>query len=603
MKRSLSIPILVAGLLAFSSCMSQSVLESWGTNSMSVGSSAGSSSAGSTYSSVYKVIYNGNMNTGGSVPVDSGLYYYGDYVSVRANTGNLVKTGYLFGGWNTQSNGSGNTYNYYSDSSYQFTMGSSNVTLYALWLAVYPVTYFTNGSTGGIAPADTNSYTNGQNFTVLSNTGNLVKTGYLLSGWNTQPNGGGKTYTNWQQVAMGNTNVNLYPLWTVFFPTITVSNGPNGSVNPSGTVTNTYGSGTNLTITANSGHVIVNVTVDGVSKGAISTVTFNNIVSNHIIVAYFSPAALGFLGGGVNGWQTGSVTSGNSLSFNNPNGVFVDSSGNIYVADSMNNRISKWTSNGTAPEWLGNEVTGWQGGNSTTAAATAGSDKNSFSYPTGVFVDGSGNIYVADCTNNRISKWSNNGKAIGWIGGGENTWQNVSTCPAGADYQSFYCPSSVFVDNSGNIYVADSMNNRISKWNNSGTAIGWIGNSSNGWQNNASTIYKGVDYQSFFDPTGVYVDALGNIYIADSGNNRICKWDSNGTAIGWIGGGTSGWQTGPAPASPGYDFQSFYMTWTAYDYNFDPVGWYTGVSGIFVDASSNIYIADNGNNRISKWRY
>ncbi|HNY49331.1 MAG TPA: InlB B-repeat-containing protein [Smithella sp.] len=80
--------------------------------------------------STYTVTYNGNGSTGGSVPVDSTNYSSGQTVTVLGNTGTLAKTGYLFTGWNTQSNGSGTTYT----QGQTFVMGSSNVTLYALWI-------------------------------------------------------------------------------------------------------------------------------------------------------------------------------------------------------------------------------------------------------------------------------------------------------------------------------------------------------------------------------------------------------------------------------------------------------------------------------------
>jgi len=82
-------------------------------------------------STVTYVTYNGNGNTGGSVPVDSTNYQQGQTVTVVGNTGNLVNTGDTFAGWNTQANGSGTTYT----QGQTFTMGTSNVTLYAMWTA------------------------------------------------------------------------------------------------------------------------------------------------------------------------------------------------------------------------------------------------------------------------------------------------------------------------------------------------------------------------------------------------------------------------------------------------------------------------------------
>ena len=95
----------------------------------------------------YTVTYNGNTNTGGSVPTDGNSYNNGDTVTVLGNTGNLVKTGYAFTGWNTVSGGSGTSYN----GGDTFSMGSSNVILYAQWIGI-PVADFSSNVTSGEVP-------------------------------------------------------------------------------------------------------------------------------------------------------------------------------------------------------------------------------------------------------------------------------------------------------------------------------------------------------------------------------------------------------------------------------------------------------------------
>ncbi len=84
----------------------------------------------------YSVTYNGNGNTGGSAPVDSGDYENAQTVTVLGNTGALVKDGFVFGGWNTQANGSGTAYT----GGQTFAMGTADVTLYAVWAAEAPTT-------------------------------------------------------------------------------------------------------------------------------------------------------------------------------------------------------------------------------------------------------------------------------------------------------------------------------------------------------------------------------------------------------------------------------------------------------------------------------
>jgi len=163
-----------------------------------------------TVGTSYTVTYNGNGNTGGSVPIDSTNYQQGQTVTVLGNTGNLVKTNSFFAGWNTQATGSGTPYT----QAQIFTMGAANVTLYAKWTAnstsTYTVTYNGNGNTGGSVPIDSNYYTNGQTVTVLGNTGSLARVGGSFAGWST---GTGTTYTQGQTFQMGSANVTLYAVW------------------------------------------------------------------------------------------------------------------------------------------------------------------------------------------------------------------------------------------------------------------------------------------------------------------------------------------------------------------------------------------------------
>lgn len=166
----------------------------------------------STLATTYSVSYDGNGSDGGSVPVDAGAYEEMASVTILDNTGKLVKTGYNFGGWNTAVDGKGTSYAAGSS----LTMGSANVTLYALWTAVptYLVSYDGNGATGGTAPKDSGSYAAGAKVTVLGNAGKLVKAGYNFSGWNAAKDGKGKSYAAGASLTMGSANVTLYAQWS-----------------------------------------------------------------------------------------------------------------------------------------------------------------------------------------------------------------------------------------------------------------------------------------------------------------------------------------------------------------------------------------------------
>jgi len=182
-------------------------------------------------SPAFSVTYNGNGATSGAVPVDATNYQPGQAVTVRGNTGNLVRSGYSFTGWNTLAGGLGTTYT----PAQTFTMGSANISLYAMWAAnpTHSVIYNGNGATSGAAPLDATNYQLGQTVTVLGNTGNLYNGGYAFSGWNTQADGLGTTYMPAQNFTMGAANITLYAMWTAI-PTFTVTYDGNGAT--SGTV-------------------------------------------------------------------------------------------------------------------------------------------------------------------------------------------------------------------------------------------------------------------------------------------------------------------------------------------------------------------------------
>ena len=200
----------------------------------------------------YTVTYNGNTNTGGSVPVDGSTYNITDTVTVLGNTGSLVKTGYTFAGWNTAANGSGTAYN----GGDTFAMGSANVTLFAQWSLVnYTVTYNGNTNTGGSVPVDGSTYNITDTVTVLGNTGSLVKTGYTFAGWNTAANGSGTSYNGGDTFAMGSANVTLYAQWSLVNYTVTY----NGNTNTGGSVPvdgSTYNITDTVTVLGNTGSLV-----------------------------------------------------------------------------------------------------------------------------------------------------------------------------------------------------------------------------------------------------------------------------------------------------------------------------------------------------------
>ena len=202
----------------------------------------------------YGVTYDGNASTGGTVPVDASNYEAGQTVSVAGNSGNLSKTGYSFTGWNSVADGSGTGY----AAGGSFAMGTADLILYAQWSAnpTYTVSYDGNLSDGGSAPSDSNNYEETQVVTVLGNTGNLSRTGYNFSGWNTAADGSGTGYTQGNSFQMGTANLTLYAQWTAK-PTYTVTYDGNTSTSGSVPVDSTnYLAGQSATVSGNTGGLV-----------------------------------------------------------------------------------------------------------------------------------------------------------------------------------------------------------------------------------------------------------------------------------------------------------------------------------------------------------
>jgi hypothetical protein len=357
-----------------------------------------------------------------------------------------------------------------------------------------------------------------------------------------------------------------------------------------------------------------------------------------VYIPKYNAKAVGWVGGGTSGWKTtsGAATGVDDRSFHWPHNLYVDTSGFLYVADFYNDRVMKWDASGNIVGWIGGGSDGWKTGSGATGAA----DYRSFDGPVGVFVDGTGDIYVADYFNHRVCRWSAAGTASGWIGGGSNGWKITNGSTNAADYQSFYRPYNVFVDGS-DLYVTDSWNHRVCRWSTAGNAVGWIGGAANGWRTSFGSSFAS-DYQSFATPSGIFVHPHGEIYVADWSNNRITKWSTSGNALGWIGGGFGTWQTGSGAASGSaeMDFEESRGVWLDVYKNIyvadtqnhrvvkrDPaggfVGWIGGGSnnwkdgpgtasgsdyqsfnrpvGVFVDTGGEIYVAEHDNHRVSKW--
>ncbi|SEO80248.1 InlB B-repeat-containing protein [Paenibacillus sp. OV219] len=160
----------------------------------------------------FSLNYDGNGNTGGSVPSGQQNVNNNMIFPVEGNVNGLVKQGYVFNGWNTATDGSGKTYMPSSWFGQDATVGLN--TLYAQWKAAYIVSYDGNGNTGGNAPEDNIAYEENASVTVSNNAKQLVKTGFTFAGWNTVAAGNGTAYAEGAKFVIGKANVTLYAQWT-----------------------------------------------------------------------------------------------------------------------------------------------------------------------------------------------------------------------------------------------------------------------------------------------------------------------------------------------------------------------------------------------------
>ena len=249
---------------------------------------------------------------------------------------------------------------------------------------------------------------------------------------------------------------------------------------------------------------------------------------------------------------------------NHPDGVAVDAAGNVYIADAGSNRIRKINTSGIIYTIAGNGSSGYtgDGGDATSAQLR---------FPTGVAVDLSGNVYIADCNNNCIRMVESSG-IITTIAG---TGMLGSTGDGGpATAAELIRPVSILLDNSNNIYFSE--NSKVRKINAIGKTVSTIaGTDSLGFNGDgiAATNAK------LFHPYGLAMDGVNNIYIADGFNNRIRKVDASGM-ITTIAGNESA----------GYGGDGGIATLATINNPF----------GIVVDSDRSIYFSDFYNDRIRR---
>ena len=254
-----------------------------------------------------------------------------------------------------------------------------------------------------------------------------------------------------------------------------------------------------------------------------------------------------------------------SAELSDPYGVAVDGSGNLYIADTLNHRVRKVDGSGTITTVAGTGTAGFSGdGGLATSAELDG--------PWGMAVDGSGNLYIADQGNSRVRKVDGAG-TITTVAGTITTGFSGDEGPA-TSAELFY-PEGVAVDGSGNLYIAEHSNERVRKVNGSGTITTVAGTGTAGFSGDGGSATAA----RFNAPYAVAVDGSGDLYIADYFNQRVRKVNGSGTITTVAGIGSAGFSGDGGSA-------------TSAQLN--------GPIGLAVDGASNLYIADLANQRVRK---
>jgi sugar lactone lactonase YvrE len=265
---------------------------------------------------------------------------------------------------------------------------------------------------------------------------------------------------------------------------------------------------------------------------------------------------------------TGIITTVAAADLSSPIGVAVDTFGNLFIADGGNNRIRRVDAEiGVITTVAGNGTAGFSGDGGPATSAE-------LSFPYGLAVDSSGKLFVADYSNYRIRRIDAATGIITTIAGNGTVGDGGPAVRAALAF-----PDGVSADSSGKLFIADFYNNRIRQLD-TGTGI-------------ISTVAGNGDYDSSGDsgaatqaglgaPSGITLDSSGDLFVAEYATSRIRRVDTNTGIITTVAGnGTRGFSGdgGPATSAKLYFFNG---------------------SGLAVDASGDLFIADTGNNRIRR---
>ena len=257
--------------------------------------------------------------------------------------------------------------------------------------------------------------------------------------------------------------------------------------------------------------------------------------------------------------------SGVLATFVTPTGVAFDFFRNLYVADTGNNKIRKMTSTGAVTTFAGSGAAG-SADNATGTLAT-------FNQPSGITIDSSGNLYIADTSNNKIRKVTPTGAVTTLAGSGATGSADNAT----GTLATFTFPRGIEIDSSGNLFIGDTYYNKIRKVTPTGAVTTLAGSGKTGSADNTTGTLA-----TFMGPSAITMDSYRNLYIADAGNNKIRKVTPTGAVTTLAGSGATGSVDNPIPT----------------------LATFNGPRGIVLEGSTGtMYIADTYGNKIRKIQF
>ncbi|WP_338930531.1 NHL repeat-containing protein [Streptomyces netropsis] len=248
-----------------------------------------------------------------------------------------------------------------------------------------------------------------------------------------------------------------------------------------------------------------------------------------------------------------------------PAGVALDGRGNVYIADRSNQRVRRVGPDGVITTVAGDGTPGFGGDGGPATAA-------SLNFPHAMAVDGAGNLYIADDYNHRVRKVGPDGIITTVAGNGADGFGGDGGPATDA---SLHFPHAVAFDGGGNLYIADRYNYRVRKVGPDGIITTVAGNGTIGFSGDGGPAVTAA----LNLPQCVVVDGIGNLYISDYGNERVRRVDTDGIITTVAGGGAKGYGGDGGPA---------------------PLAMLDQPLGIAVDVTGELYIADFGNHRVRK---